>query len=257
MKTFEEARPQGTPTWFDLSTPDVRRAAEFYAALFGWSYDASGEEFGFYHTAKVDGRAAAGMGQPPQGTPPAWAVMFAADDAEAMQGQAITLGATPIVGPMEVPEQGHMALLQDPTGAVFGLWQALGHHGAEVTDAHGAMTWCEVNTPDAEAAKAFYTELLGTTAEPMEGAGTTYYVLSKDGEAIGGILQMNEPWEGVPPHWMPYFQVSDADVAADAVRAGGGTVSVEPFDTTYGRIVVANDPAGAVFSVVAPPERRA
>ncbi|MDZ7801946.1 MAG: VOC family protein [Trueperaceae bacterium] len=230
----------------------VERAASFYADLFGWTYDVSGPEIGHYHVAKVRGAAAAGLGQIPAGAdmPSSWTVYLMADDVAAMADDVRARGGSVMQKPFEVPGMGHLAIVQDPAGAVFGLWQPLAHRGAEVAHEPGAMGWCEVNVPDAEAARDFYTGSMGAQARRLEeGVPTTYYVLSKDGEDVGGILQMTEEWAGVPPHWMPYFEVRDADEAASTTEAAGGTVSVPPFDTLYGRITVLNDPFGAVFSV--------
>jgi len=163
------------------------------------------------------------------------------------------LGATILMDCMEVPDTGKMSIVQDPTGAVFGLWEPINHKGAGITAAHGAMTWCEVNTRDSDAAKTFYTGLFDAVAEPMPGDNMTYYMLKKGETTVGGILQMNEQWEGIPPHWSAYFQVNDTDAAAAAVEAAGGKVNVPGFETPFGRIAVLSDPAGAVFSVVQPP----
>ena len=253
MTRHDEAPAPGTPCWFDLVSPDAAAAAAFYAALFGWTYDVAGPEHGHYRMAMVDGRPAAGIGQRQEGTetPSAWTVYLAADDAATMAQRATGLGGSVVVQPMEVPGMGHMAIVQDPGGAVFGLWQPLAHRGFGVTHEHGTMGWCEVNVPDGETAKAFYAELMGAEARLLESDAvpTVYYVLWKDDEAVAGILEMTAEWQGVPPHWMPYFEVADCDAAARAAEEAGGTVSVPPFDTEYGRIAVVTDPFGAVFSV--------
>ena len=255
--TYDEPRVTGHPAWFDLTSPDVTRAAAFYHEVFGWAYGAQGADYGNYHMAYVEGRVAAGMGQPPEGSdlPAAWTVYYAAEDVDALTEDAKARGATAVSEPFDVLEQGRMAVLQDPTGAVFGLWQAGVHIGAGISEVHGAMAWCEVNTPDAEAAGAFYGDLFGATAEVLEAAPSLYYVLKKGQESVGGILQMDEHWEGVPPHWMVYFEVADTDAAAGRAEAAGGHVCVPPFDTPFGRIAVLDDPLGATFSVVQPTKR--
>lgn len=253
MARYDGPRPQGTPCWFDQMSPDVSAAATFYERLFGWTYDVSGPEYGHYHLAKVEGRPAAGIGQLPEGAemPSAWTVYLAADDAAAMADQAVRGGGRLLQGPMEVPAMGHLAIVQDPAGAVFGLWQPTGHYGAGIAHEPGSMGWCEVNVPDAEEARTFYEDLMSVTSRRLgtDEIPTTYYVLSKDGTDVGGILEMNEAWEGVPPHWMAYFEVRDTDQTVEVARQEGGTVSVPPFDTPYGRIAVVTDPFGAVFSV--------
>jgi len=253
MTRHDKAPAPGTPCWFDLLSPDAEAAAAFYAALFGWTYDVSGSEHGRYHTAMVDGRPAAGIGQRQEGThaPSAWTVHLAAGDAAAMSDRVTELGGSVLSEPAEVRGLGHLAIVQDPGGAVFGLWQPLTHHGFGITHEHGTMGWCEVNVPDGEAAKAFYAELMGAEARRLESDAvpTAYYVLWKDDDAVAGILEMTAEWQGVPPHWMPYFEVEDCDAAARAAEAAGGSVSVQPFDTEYGRIAVVTDPFGAAFSV--------
>lgn len=256
MKTHDRPHPNGHPSWLDLVSPDVERAADFYARLFGWSYSDTGADFGHYHMAHSGERNAAGLGQRAEGSdlPSAWTVYYATDDVDATTEKARSLGATVVVEPMEVPGSGKMSIVQDPTGAVFGLWEARGHIGAGITDSHGAMSWYEVATRDAEAARDFYSELFGASAEPMEGTGTTYYMLAKDDIPIGGVMQMNDRWEGIPPHWLAYFGVDDVDRAIVDVEEGGGSVAVAPFDTAFGRIAVVSDPFGATFSLVERPE---
>lgn len=253
MPRVETPRPRGTPCWFDVMSPDVERSADFYARLFGWTYDASGPEFGHYHLAKVKDRAAAGVGQMQPGAeyPSAWTVYMMADDAAAMAEDAARRGGKVVGGVHEVPGMGRLAILQDPAGVTFGLWEPRAHAGAEVAHEHGAMGWCEANVPDADAARDFYTGLLGLNAHRLDDPDmpTTYHVLSNGDENVAGILQMTKEWEGVPPHWMVYFEVRDADAACATADAAGGTVSVPPFDTSFGRIAILNDPFGAVFSV--------
>lgn len=255
MAKLEGPRPQGHPCWMDLSVPDVKSAAAFYAGVFGWDYAVSGPEFGHYHQAKVDGRAVAGLGQPMGGDapPPAWTIYFAATDVDAMSAHAKDLGGSVVVPVVEVPGLGRMAIVTDPTGAAFGLWEAIAHEGFGIDDAAGTLTWIEVNTPDAHASRAFYQALLDADAEPFDRIGSTYFSLQKDGEWIGGILQTNEQREGVPAHWLPYIRVDDADAAVAAIRSEGGTLAHGPFDTSFGRVAVGADPFGAHFSVLQPP----
>lgn len=143
-----------------------------------------------------------------------------------------------------------MAILSDPTGAVFGVWQANEHHGFQASAEPGFFGWAEVNTADAERARSFYTELFGASSSGVENPTTTYYGLSKDGETFAGILQMTEEWAGIPPHWMVYFEVDDIDAAVGRAKECGGAVAVEPFDTPLGRIAVVGDRGMAPFSLL-------
>jgi predicted enzyme related to lactoylglutathione lyase len=80
--------------------------------------------------------------------------------------------------------------------------------------------------------------------------GMPYTTLSRPERPVCGVLQMDAQWGDLPPHWMAYFAVADADAAAAAVRAGGGAVLHGPFPTPFGRVAVCADPAGAWFSVI-------
>jgi predicted enzyme related to lactoylglutathione lyase len=252
MSTFTKPKTPGTPTWFDLTTPDVAKSRDFYAALFGWTYTINGPEMGYYSVGRLGGRQAAGMGQPPPGSdmPSAWSVMLASHDIQADADRLKALGGQVLAGPMQIAEEGWMVMANDPTGAVFGLWQAGRHIGATVTDEPGSMTWCEVNTRDAVKARGFFCDLFDLAWSPME--GMEYYLLKRGEANLAGVMQMDHNWPAeLPPHWMPYFAVSNTEQTARLAVQHGGKVGVEPFDSPYGRIAVLNDPFGAWFSVVA------
>ncbi len=252
MSTHTQPKPAGTPTWLDLSTPDVAKARDFYAALFGWRYVVNGPEMGFYSIAQLNGRQAAGIGQPPPDSnmPPVWSVLIASHDIQADCAKLKALGGQLMTEPMQIAEEGWMAMAIDPAGAVFGLWQAGRHIGATVTEEPGSMVWCEVNTRDAVKARDFYCGLFGLTWTLME--GMEYYMLQRDGANVCGVMQMDTHWpESVPPHWMGYFAVSNAEETVQQATHNGGQVRGEPFDSPHGRIAVLADPFGAAFSVVA------
>lgn len=243
-------RTEGFPCWVDLSAPNVDEAVEFYREVMGWDFAETGPAYGGYRMASRAGRQAAGIG-PLQGeSPAAWTVYFAADDADAFTDRAKQSGATVLASTFDVPGQGRMSVVADPTGAVFGTWQAFDHHGFEAAAEPGFFSWAEVNTADASRARDFYTQLLGASARDMPDSPTSYYMLSKDGEMLCGIMQMNEQWAGIPPHWMIYFEVADLAAAIASAKELGGTVAVEPFDTPFGRVAVLGDRAKASFSLL-------
>ncbi|MEF2280164.1 VOC family protein [Deinococcus sp. YIM 134068] len=248
--------PAGTPSWFDLTSGKPEEARRFYSRLFGWSFEDQGPEYGHYHWVCKSGHVVAGFmpKSPEMGEMPStWTVYYGSDDARADAERIRELGGQVMVEPMDVHGLGHMLVASDPTGAVFGLWQPLSFPGSELENEHGSMTWQEVNTRDAGAARAFYTRLFSASSEPMQGVeGLTYHTLKKDGMEVGGIMGMDaEHWpDSIPPHWMPYFAVNDVREAVRVAPESGGTVQVPPFDSPYGTIAILSDPDGAVFSVI-------
>lgn len=243
----------GTPSWVDLQSTDPAAARAFYAALFGWDYLIGGEELGYYAMASLGGKQVAGIGGLPPGVqmPSAWTVYLAVTDAAAT-GEAVQAhGGQVMMGPMEVPGQGRLVVFADPTGAVCGAWEPLAHRGAELVDEPGAMTWHEVATRDAAGARDFYSTVFGGSSRTME--GMEYHIVSVGDQNAYGVMQMDEQWGDIPPHWMVYFVVGEMEASLAKVAELGGAVRVPPFDTPYGRISVVSDPTGAVFSVLQVP----
>lgn len=252
MPTRETPWPAGTPCWVDLSVPDMPRAAEFYSALLGWSVVDRGEEFGHYHIADVGGRPAAGMSPPMSADQPqAWTLYLATDDADATAKLITDNGGSLLFDPMDVPGQGRMTVAVDPTGGAFGIWQAAGMNGIGIYNEPGGLSWEDARLTDPAAGKAFYTAVFGYTYQPVPGAPDDYGTIHIGGDPIGGMGGMMGLPAGTPSHWVPYFAVADADVAADVVEQHGGRVLEAPFTTPYGRMSPVADPFGATFMVIA------
>jgi hypothetical protein len=254
VSTREEPWPQGTPSWTDLTTSDQAAASEFYRALFGWDVEVGGAEYGGYGMCTVHGRPVCGMGQAVPGTeaPPAWTTYLAVEDADKAADAIAANGGTIVMPPMQVGDQGRMAIAQDPTGAYFGIWQAGEHYGAQIVNEPGAVVWNECMTRDPQRAREFYAAVFGYTYRPVEGADD-YVMIDGDGPGgtVGGIGGMDPGMAAeTPPHWMAYFLVSSADEAAATARRQGGTVLAGPTDTPFGRMAVIRDPQGATFSIM-------
>ena len=247
--------PVGIPCWVDISVPDLERTKSFYASVLGWSYVGGDPEFGGYLTAQVRGAAAAGIGplmhEGQDQAPVTWTMYFAADDAAAVQADVERLGGNVFLPAMDVGPLGRMFLATDPTGAPFGVWQAGEHIGAGVVNEAGAFTWDDLRSPDPAAARSFYGELFGYRFADVPGAGVDYRTFALEGEEapLGGMGGVVGP-QGTPAHWVVYFGVEDAAVAARAVGSGGGSVVVPVFSTPFGQMAGLRDPDGAVFWVV-------
>ncbi len=101
---------------------------------------------------------------------------------------------------------------------------------------HGGLAWSEVNTRDAAAACDFYGKLFGLTPHKLE--DQEYFIMQRDEEMFFGVLQMDEQWGDLPPHWMGYFAVDNTDAALERVLAAGGSIGAPAVDTPYGRMAV-------------------
>jgi predicted enzyme related to lactoylglutathione lyase len=248
----------GTFSWPELATTDQKAAVAFYRSLFGW--DVSETPIGpteTYSIFKMRGQDTASActlqeNERKMGVPPHWNSYVTVANADESAKKAQQLGATVIVPPFDVMNHGRMAVLQDPTGAVFCVWQAKDHIGAKILDEPGALCWTELNTRDPKAAEAFYTQLFGWTAKhSAPSAGMEYTEFSVQGKPSIGMMAMNEHIPAdVPSYWMPYFQVADADKSVEKAKELGGNVMVPPTDIPKtGRFAIVNDPQGAMFAV--------
>ena len=146
--------PAGVPCWADLTVPDVPAAQAFYGAVLGWSFTDTADEYGGYVIGQINGAAAAGIGPTPQqGVPSAWTLYLASDDVDGTAKQITDAGGTMLLPPGDVGPLGRLCVAADPTGAVFGVWQAGGHLGAELHSEPGGITWEDLRTPDPDTVK--------------------------------------------------------------------------------------------------------
>ena len=242
--------PAGVPCWADLTVPDVAVARDFYSAVLGWTFEDTAADYGGYVIGQVDGAAAAGIGPLPQaGMPSAWTLYLASDDVEKTAAAVTENGGTLLLPPGNVGPLGRMCIAADPTGAVFGVWEAGTHIGASVVNQPGGLTWEDLRSTDPAGAQSFYRSLFGYRIDPLEMAGPDYGLFALPGEEapLGGMGGMMGAPEGTPSHWLVYFGVVDVDTAGAAAQAHGGSVLAPGFDTPFGRMSALTDPAGAVF----------
>ncbi|MFF9981614.1 VOC family protein [Streptomyces erythrochromogenes] len=254
----------GAPCWIDLGVPDVPAAAAFYGAVLGWDYESMGEgkdmEGGMF---RKDGKVVAGLGRlTEEGARPAWMIYYSVPDADAVTEAVERAGGTVRVPPRDLDEWGRMAQYSDPLGGQFAVWQPGISKGVELVDVPGSLSWTELYTSDAAAAKDFYGGVFGWWFSDMElpGGGGTYALVTPAGQPAermhGGVMELpaeNLAPAGGRPYWHPVFAVTDCDTAVAAVTGNGGSVQMGPEDAEgVGRLAVCLDPAGADFVVLAP-----
>ncbi len=233
--------------WYDLSTTDPAAAATFYTALLGWTVQENGD---YWHLKNGD-NGFGGLAATEAGAPVQWLGYVGTIDTKLTTGLLSALGAKTVVEPMEIPKVGTIAVVADPSGAAFALYQS--PEAADSTwrprrDQPGDVGWAEVTADDVEAAKTFYARAFGwITADPFGEPGHEYYMLDHDGQTFGGLMKRPE---GAPScAWTLYINVDDVDATTAQAKDLGGTVLYANTLPGIVQFAVLQDPQGAVFGV--------
>ena len=248
--------PVGSFCWIELHTTDQNAAKSFYGSLFGWeAHDNPMGPDAYYTEFKLHGREAAAActllpDERSQSVPPYWMIYITVENADLTVAKAKELGGKPFGPAFDVMDAGRMAIIQDPTGAVFCIWQASKSVGIRISNVHGTLCWADLSTPDVKGASDFYSRLFGwqICADPKDTSG---YLHIKNGEHfIGGVPPSKYRQPGVPAHWMAYFLVDDVDTSAAKAKQMGANFCVPPMTVEgVGRMSILADPQGAVFAI--------
>src|SRR5260370_37893898 len=146
------------PAWVDLSTSDAPAAREFYSKLFGWKIEVNPDpQYGGYGMADVGGKRVAGIAPKMSAeAPTAWSIYIGTDDADDLAKKVQAAGGKVIAPPFDVGDQGRMAGVQDPTGAVSSAWQAKAMNACLATRDPGSFAWAELSSRGVDKAIPFY-----------------------------------------------------------------------------------------------------
>ncbi|MFJ9928771.1 MULTISPECIES: VOC family protein [Streptomyces] len=246
-------QPEGTPCWADAMFTDLEGAKRFYGDVLGWTFGESTSQYGNYTQAYVRGRAVAAVVPPMPGQEghSQWCLYFASPDAAATAEKVRHSGGDVLMEPMQIADVGTMCLAREPSGAVFGVWQAGTHEGFEETAAPGAYCWAEVFSRDPERTDAFLTAVFPYRARDLADDAVDFRVFDVGEETVLGRMRMTEDFPPeVPSYINVYFAVADCDAAVAVAGRLGGTVRFGPMDSPFGRFAALSDPQGADFSVI-------
>ncbi len=253
---FIEKHAPGTFCWIELGTTDQPTAKHFYHTLFGWTAcDVVIGPNSVYSRFQLEGCDVGGAytlrhEQQSKGVQPHWMLYIAVDSADEAASSAASLGGSILTAPSDVLDEGRMAVLQDPSGAVFSVWQARSHAGTGVGGVDGTLCWADLITPDPARAREFYSALFGWKLVMSETESSGYLHISSGEEVIGGIPPAQNRDPNIRPYWLGYFAVSDCDKAAATAMRNEATSCVPPVTLdNVGRLAVITDPEGAVFAV--------
>ena len=263
----------GVPCWVDTNQPDPDAVLPFYRGLFGWEFENAMPEGsgGKYFIARLRGGDVAAVGSSPEGAPPGavWNTYVWVDSADEAAVKARESGGRVVSEPFDVMDAGRMAVLADPEGAVFCVWQAKGHKGATVVNEHGSLNFNGLATRDPEGAAAFYGAVFGWKTLMLP-AGVMWTLPgygdhleernpglrnqmaqmgAPDGfiDVVAALNPIADDDSDTPPHWSVTFAVDDANATAAKARELGGEVVAGPVDAPWTRSAVIRDPNGATF----------
>jgi uncharacterized protein len=263
----------GVPCWVDTSQPDPEAALPFYSGLFGWEFEGVMPEGskGEYFIGRIRGGDVAAVGSIPEGAPPMamWNTYVWVESADETAARARDAGGGVAMEPFDVMDAGRMAVLTDPEGAAFCVWQAKDHKGAKVVNEHGSLNFNGLAARDPEAAKAFYGAVFGwrTLALPagvmwtLPGYGDHLEARSPglreqmaqmgapEGfiDVVAAVNPIADDDSETPAHWSVTFAVDKADSTVARARELGGEVVAGPLNAPWARMAVIKDPQGATF----------
>ena len=236
------------PCWIDVMVETEEQHHDlraFLSTLFDWTWDLGGPEMGYYSIASLNGAPVLGLGRT-EGGHGAPTTYFSTSDIDATVERGTELGATVVMPSSQVMELGFMAVLTDPSGASFGLWQPGTFHGFGVEYEVNAPGWFDHVSSDPQKAGEFYAGLTGFQLTSMEGDMR--------------ILQNGEQWYASvshsqaedAPHWQPIFVVDSLKRVHEVVPRHGGAILVEEMPVPGSAICVFTEPVnGTVMTVMA------
>ncbi len=261
MSLIEDYAP-GSFCWLELATSDQDGAKKFYGSLFGWeAEDIPMGPGAFYTMFKLaGGTAAAGytLAEREQGAPPHWNLYISVENADESAKVAAKAGGKVMAEPFDVYENGRMAVIQDPTGAMFCLWQKKSSDILGVKEVDGSYCWADLSTPDPARASKFYGELFSWKMSfgKDDNPATGYMHIQNGEEMIGGIPPAAHRDPHSPPHWLTYLLTSNCDATAAKAKELGGKIYFGPMAIeNTGRYAVIADPQGATFAAFEPIKR--
>jgi uncharacterized protein len=117
-----------------------------------------------------------------------------------------------------------------------------------VINFHRRFAWYELITTEAEAAKEFYSKVMGWGVLDASLPDRAYTLFAAGNDLVSGLMDWPEEGQrtGGKPAWIGYIGVDDVDATAGRIRDLGGTVHVPPTDViNVSRFSIFADPQTA------------
>jgi predicted enzyme related to lactoylglutathione lyase len=245
----------GKWVWADLVTSDVGRAAEFYGAVFGWTFETYGgeDDADTYTLVLADGVPVGGLvfdDRPARAQAAAarWIGLMSVPDVGAAVQAAKAAGGQVAMPARVLGQRGETAALVDPEGALFGVVRSAGGDPGDFLGEVGEWLWIELWAAQPERMAGFYQAVGGyEPAAPASPDARLAFILGQGGRARAGILP--RPAEVRNSAWLPYVRVADLPAAMERARAAGALAMAGPFTRGTATVAVMVDPLGAPIAM--------
>lgn len=245
----------GRWVWGDLVTSDVAAAADFYARVFGWTFETYGgeDDRDTYTLVLADGLPIGGMvfdaRAVKDGVPSArWLPFVSVTDVRAA-ADAVTRGGGKVVfEPAPLGERGETAIFRDPEGVLFGAVRSKNGDPPDYAGDVNEWVWLDLWTGDVDRATQFYRNVAGYEVRALpENARRRGAHLLAGGYLRAGVMQMPDSRSSAA--WLPYVRVSDAAAAVARAGAAGGKVLRAPVTLERAVVAIVADPTGAPVGI--------
>lgn len=253
---------QGSHVWYELITSDPDAAKKFYGDVVGW---AIGERLPGDQDYRMIGRSDGGFAggvlgltdeMRQHGAKAIWLGYVGVDDVDTTVSRIEAEGGKALMPAFDIP-QGRIAMVADPQGNPFYVMKPIppaekpdAESDVFSADAEQRVSWNELSTPDPAAARAFYGDLFGWSSDDFMDMGEfgEYRFFDHGQTRIGALCGV---MPGGSSGWRYYVRVPSITASVEAVKAGGGTVTMGPHQVPTGdHIIIGNDPQGAEFALV-------
>lgn len=239
---------RGRFVWHELMTPDSSAAHAFYSKAIGWKSQPWEEDPAYVMFAAPRGPVGATVATT-DGSQPRWLPYIGTGDIAETVDLAKEKGAGLVKHITSMSSGSKYAVLQDPHGATFGVYESARDYGEISAPKPGEHSWHELMSEDYAGAFDFYSSLFGWEKidELNMGEMGVYLIYGFDGQPFGGM--MNAVPGGSPSSWMSYVHVKDVNQTAKKVKSAGGKIANGPMEVPGGDwIVQLIDPQGAMFA---------
>ena len=240
--------PIGTTVWQELEARDASGLAEFYAALLGWELELDGTRGRFTR----NGDLVAGLVITPDLPQDriGWRCYLGADDLDAAVARAVAAGATVQKADKRLGIPGRAVELTDPFGAWFGLAEPEAGAAVIPSTELGRLSLVDPTNHDLDSEIAFQDALFpGQTVDALDHG--IHFFRDAQGRALRGSYEVEEAARAfLPPHWLPWYNVSDQKYATVLASDHGGQVNTVDNELSFGVWGVVVDPAGGEFKVL-------